>query len=254
MVGCEGHEKKKEISHLLGRLDRNRRQGTPVNLLSSFVDYYCNIRNGYRGVIVVGVIPAYAHQHQIYPSINHARLTHTPIQYPTGGVARIDQPVMAPASPPPLSLSPPSGLAGPGTPLLLSGGAKEPHHHHHHREEGEAAAAGEDPAANDNDGKSSRRRRRQQQQQQQQRRKRRRLWFGLGLGQVLSALIALTGVFSSLLARDGASRPSTQSALTYVLLSLYLLKRPSPRAPLQVPWWRYALLVSALAGWQPERL
>lgn len=88
------------------------------------------------------------------------------------------------------------------------------------------------------------RRRLARQLQQDRHRRKRRLWFGLGLGQVLSLLIALTGVFSSLLARDGASRPTTQSALTYVLLSLYLIKRPR-RAPLQVPWWRYALLVRA---------
>lgn len=90
--------------------------------------------------------------------------------------------------------------------------------------------------------------RRRQRRLLQWARRRRRLLFGLGLGQVLSILIALTGVFSSLLARDGASRPTTQSALTYVFLSSYLIRRPRPRAPLQVPWWRYALLVRTYMG------
>jgi len=58
MVGCEGHEKEEEISHLLGRLDRNRRQGTPVNLLSSFVDYYCNISIGERSWRLARCAPA----------------------------------------------------------------------------------------------------------------------------------------------------------------------------------------------------
>lgn len=168
-------------------------------------------------------------------------------------------PTATPASP--SSASSPTGGPGPGTPLLGTSSTL-PSHLLDGSTAAAAAAEGKavDGGLDEDDGLGlglgSPIRRRPaslgggwRQRLLQWGKRRRRFLFGLGLGQVLSILIALTGVFSSLLARDGASRPTTQSALTYVFLSAYLLKRPRPRAPLQVPWWRYALLVRTLRCW-----
>eukprot|EP00968_Pinguiococcus_pyrenoidosus_P016719 scaffold1620_cov233-Pinguiococcus_pyrenoidosus.AAC.19 len=64
------------------------------------------------------------------------------------------------------------------------------------------------------------------------------LWFG----QVLSVLIALTGIFSSELAVRGVSIPATQNALNYVLLTGYLLRRPGDWGKLRERLPYYALL------------
>ncbi|KAM3572172.1 hypothetical protein VYU27_005799 [Nannochloropsis oceanica] len=72
---------------------------------------------------------------------------------------------------------------------------------------------------------------------------RHRLLLGLGLGQILSLLIAGTGIFSSLLAEQGLSLPATQACLTYILLSLHLTRRPRGQ-PLHVTWWKYLVLAA----------
>jgi hypothetical protein len=46
--------------------------------------------------------------------------------------------------------------------------------------------------------------------------------LSLGLGQAIALLIALTGVFSTLLVRANASAPTAQSLGVYVLLAWYL--------------------------------
>ena len=73
--------------------------------------------------------------------------------------------------------------------------------------------------------------------------RRHRLLLGLGLGQILSLLIAGTGIFSSLLTEQGLSLPATQACLTYILLSLHLTRRPRGQ-PLHVAWWRYLILAA----------
>ena len=73
--------------------------------------------------------------------------------------------------------------------------------------------------------------------------RRHRLLLGLGLGQILSLLIAGTGIFSSLLAEQGLSLPATQACLTYILLSLHLTRRPRAQA-LHVAWWKYLILAA----------
>lgn len=73
--------------------------------------------------------------------------------------------------------------------------------------------------------------------------RRHRLLLGLGLGQILSLLIAGTGIFSSLLAEQGLSLPATQACLTYILLSLHLTRRPRGQ-PLKVAWWKYLILAA----------
>jgi len=73
--------------------------------------------------------------------------------------------------------------------------------------------------------------------------RRHRLLLGLGLGQILSLLIAGTGIFPSLLAEQGLSLPATQACLTYILLSLHLTRRPRGE-PLHVAWWRYLILAA----------
>lgn len=73
--------------------------------------------------------------------------------------------------------------------------------------------------------------------------RRHRLLLGLGLGQILSLLIAGTGIFSTLLAEQGLSLPATQACLTYILLSLHLTRRPRGQ-PLHVAWWKYLLLAA----------
>ncbi|KYQ93305.1 putative transmembrane protein [Tieghemostelium lacteum] len=45
--------------------------------------------------------------------------------------------------------------------------------------------------------------------------------FGLGLGQILSLMIAGTGIFSQLLVEYGVNIPTSQSTLNYILLSFY---------------------------------
>jgi hypothetical protein len=73
--------------------------------------------------------------------------------------------------------------------------------------------------------------------------RRHRLLLGLGLGQILSLLIAGTGIFSSLLAEQHLSLPATQACLTYILLSLHLTRR-SRGQPLHVAWWKYLILAA----------
>ena len=65
----------------------------------------------------------------------------------------------------------------------------------------------------------------------------------LVLGQVISIMNTLTGIFSATLADDGISIPTIQSSLNYFLLApLLLLAYPKIRAEgLRLPWWRYAL-------------
>lgn len=70
------------------------------------------------------------------------------------------------------------------------------------------------------------------------------------LGQLISVLVASTGVFSTLLADDGVQIPTTQSLLNYVLLACNLLVRSAKLGcartwALQVPAWRYALVALA---------
>jgi solute carrier family 35 protein F1/2 len=67
------------------------------------------------------------------------------------------------------------------------------------------------------------------------------------LGQVIAALIAGTGVFSTSLADRGVNIPTAQSTLNYLLLLVFLARRVQQRGtkPLLVPWWRYALLAAA---------
>lgn len=60
--------------------------------------------------------------------------------------------------------------------------------------------------------------------------------IGLFLGQVLSLLIVGTSICSSILSDRGVSIPTTQSALNYLLLCLYLFFR---KGKLQRPWWAY---------------
>ncbi|CAE7946998.1 ddx52 [Symbiodinium sp. KB8] len=63
------------------------------------------------------------------------------------------------------------------------------------------------------------------------------------LGQVISVMNTLTGIFTSTLASDGISIPTIQSSLNYLLLApLILLAYPQIRQEgLRLPWWRYAL-------------
>jgi solute carrier family 35, member F1/2 len=56
---------------------------------------------------------------------------------------------------------------------------------------------------------------------------------------VLSILIAGTGICSSLLANQGISLPTCQSALNYVFLCVYFTCR---RGPLRAAWWKYLVL------------
>lgn len=70
------------------------------------------------------------------------------------------------------------------------------------------------------------------------------------LGQLISVLVASTGVFSTLLADDGVQIPTTQSLLNYLLLACNLLVRSAKLGcsrtwALQVPAWRYALVALA---------
>lgn len=70
------------------------------------------------------------------------------------------------------------------------------------------------------------------------------------LGQLISVLVASTGVFSTLLANDGVQIPTTQSLLNYLLLACNLLVRSARLGckrtwALQVPAWRYALVALA---------
>ena len=75
-----------------------------------------------------------------------------------------------------------------------------------------------------------------------------RWWKSFALGQVISLLIAGTGVSSSFLVEWGVSVPTTQNALNYALLLFtYLGYRAVTRGwphlfRLHLPWWRYALL------------
>ena len=75
------------------------------------------------------------------------------------------------------------------------------------------------------------------------------LWGrSFALGQMISFLIAGTGVSSSFLVEWGVSVPTTQSALNYaLLLCTYLGYRGATRgwgslSRLRLPWWKYALL------------
>lgn len=75
------------------------------------------------------------------------------------------------------------------------------------------------------------------------------LWGrSFALGQIISLLIAGTGVSSSFLVEWGVSVPTTQSALNYALLcGTYLGYRAATRGwrsltRLRLAWWRYALL------------
>lgn len=75
------------------------------------------------------------------------------------------------------------------------------------------------------------------------------LWGrSFALGQLISFLIAGTGVSSSFLVEWGVSVPTTQSALNYALLLFtYLGYRGVTRGwwsltRLRLPWWKYALL------------
>lgn len=76
----------------------------------------------------------------------------------------------------------------------------------------------------------------------------------MAVGQVLSLLIAGTAITSSMLASRSISIPTTQSALNYALLSLYLCMRK--RGPLKVAWWRYAVqaLVDVEANYLVSKL
>lgn len=68
------------------------------------------------------------------------------------------------------------------------------------------------------------------------------------LGQVISALIAGTGIFSTFLAEAGLDVPTFQSLLNYLLLSLYAVVRLYSEGwskPLRVRRWQYALLALA---------
>jgi hypothetical protein len=70
------------------------------------------------------------------------------------------------------------------------------------------------------------------------------------LGQVISLLIACTGIFSTYLANDNISIPTSQSTINYALLCLYALHRWrqagfTTNFKLQVAWWKYALLAFA---------
>lgn len=70
------------------------------------------------------------------------------------------------------------------------------------------------------------------------------------LGQLISVLVASTGVFSTLLADDGVQIPTTQSLLNYLLLACNLLVRSAKLGcsrtwALQVAAWRYALVALA---------
>ena len=56
-------------------------------------------------------------------------------------------------------------------------------------------------------------------------------WRALGLGQVISLLVAGTGVCSQALAASGVNMPTSQSALNYVLLSSFLWVRLIRAAP-----------------------
>lgn len=86
--------------------------------------------------------------------------------------------------------------------------------------------------------------------------RKRSIYKSLALGQVLSILIAATGIFSSQLSNHSISIPTTQSSLSYALLSFYLFFRRPPssssssysssestwRGPLRIAWWKYLLL------------
>ena len=62
-------------------------------------------------------------------------------------------------------------------------------------------------------------------------------------GQILSLLLAATGIFSQALANKKLNAPSFQSCLNYTLLSFLLLKRCwQAERPLALPWWKYFLV------------
>lgn len=74
--------------------------------------------------------------------------------------------------------------------------------------------------------------------------------LSLGLGQVIALLIALTGVFSTLLVRAGASAPTAQSLLVYALLGA-AFGAPRWLAAARAGRWpctRLAVPVAAYAG------
>lgn len=74
---------------------------------------------------------------------------------------------------------------------------------------------------------------------------------GLLLGQVLSALMAATGISAASLDDRGVSLPTFVNLLNYALIALVFFGRMlCKRSSLHLPWWRYALfaLVSDRLG------
>jgi solute carrier family 35, member F1/2 len=75
----------------------------------------------------------------------------------------------------------------------------------------------------------------------------RALLRSLALGQIISLLIAGTGISSSYLAEWGADVPTSQSSLNYFLLFVVYMamvtwRRHRSLCELRLSWWQYALL------------
>lgn len=72
--------------------------------------------------------------------------------------------------------------------------------------------------------------------------RKKKLWQGIGLGQVLSLLIALASMSAASLDDRGVNLPSFVNFVNYALITLAFL---GPvllgQRPLSLPWWRYAL-------------